>query len=382
MVWNPFAPSETTEKTIAGLTDREVEDASTLAPASENSGEGQPSSVPDEKKSEAFREGPQVFTELSDKKPGRSTYRRDTNQSITAGANESKTDTRVPSVDHSTGNTREAPLSIAEVEPTASPPKTFEQQATIEAENAQQQINSWLAEAGTMEELEEDDDDKRKKPLKLGVMMAPQNISNSTQNINFGAGLMSEIPFSKRLRLDVGIGYAQQSLTPGQTTKGGGLMSDFADSESARASLFAGNYINSTAELSFGQIEIPLNMKYSVVQKKTADFYVVSGLSNMFYVNQEKTTTYNTVAFGGNSFNSASQALTTNSISESPAGSDSQVDVGQLVNLGLGFEQNLKNGTSISFEPFYKFTLGDQTFANQRFAIGGINLRMNFQLKK
>jgi hypothetical protein len=265
--------------------------------------------------------------------------------------------------------------------PPANPLQANLQPTIGEVEEAQQQINAWLAAAGNTEDGDKIDE-KTKRPLKLGVLMAPQTISNSTQNVNFGGGLMSEIAFSKRLRLDVGVGYAKQNLVPDQNNGGSLLMADVAGIESSKANSFASNYINSSSELSFGQVEIPLNMKYSVIQRKSADFYLVSGLSNMFYLNQEKTTTFNSVAFGANATNNGTQSLSSRSISESPADTGGQMDIGQLINLGMGFEQNLKNGTSISFEPFYKFTIGDQTFANQRFAIGGINLRMNFQLKK
>lgn len=276
---------------------------------------------------------------------------------------------------------KETPLPLAAAEIYSTTPQESASVTPHQTEEAQQKINSWLAEAGS-EEDRDPMEDKSKNPLKLGAFVAPQNISNSTQNVNFGAGLMSEISFSKRLRLDVGIGYAKQNLVPEQSFRRGALEADIASSERAKASSFAGNYINSTSELSFGQVEIPLNMKYAVLRKKTSDLYLISGLSNMFYLNQVKTTTYNSVVFAANTMSAGVQTLNATSQSESPSTSGGQVDVGQLINLGFGFEQHLKNGTSLSFEPFYKFTLNDQTFVDQRFAIAGINLRMNFQLKK
>lgn len=380
LLWNPFTSTDTVENIKAPLAFNPIEKTPVPASVPENAVQDQSSSELNEE-AETFQKPPQVSSKQNEIAPLRSTLKKEPDLELIAKTSEATSRTSVVETRPSTETSTDATQTLAGVQPITPPSQTLEQPVAAQIENAQQQINSWLAEAGSVEETE-DSDDKTKNPLKLGVLMAPQNISNSTQNINFGAGVMSEIPFSKRLRLDVGIGYARQNLVPDQNGGSGYFSSDVASVESSKASLFSGNYINSTAELSFGQIEIPLNMKYSVIQKKSADFYVVSGLSNMFYVNQEKTTTFNTVAFGGNSMNSAAQSLSSSSISESPAGSERQMDVGQLINLGMGFEQNLKNGTSISFEPFYKFTVGDQTFANQRFAIGGINLRMNFQLKK
>jgi hypothetical protein len=380
LLWNPFTSIKTEGIIEVPLAYNPQEE--TPSPASDSKNELQVlSSSKLKEEAETFQKPPLVSKELKEIEPLSSTLKKEPDFDLISQEKGVKSRSSAIEVNPSPETSTDATQTLAAAQQIALPSQTLEQPVAAQIENAQQQINSWLAEAKSLEELE-DSDDKTKKPLKLGVLMAPQNISNSTQNINFGAGVMSEISFSKRLRLDVGIGYAQQNLIPDQGGSGGSLMSDVASIPSERANSFAGNYISSSSELSFGQIEIPLNMKYSVIQKKSADFYVVSGLSNMFYVNQEKTTTFNTVAFGGNSLNSAPQSLNSSSISESPAGSESQMDVGQLINLGMGFEQNLKNGTSISFEPFYKFTVGDQTFANQRFAIGGINLRMNFQLKK
>lgn len=380
LVWNPFTSTKTEETIGVPLAYNPEEVTPSPAYDSKNELQGLSSSKLKEE-AETFQKPQSVASKLKEIEPLPSTLKKEQDFDLIANANEVKSRSSDLEASQPLKTSPDGTQTLAASQQIALPSQTLEQPVAAQIENAQQQINSWLAEAGSLEEME-DSDDKTKKPLKLGVLMAPQNISNSTQNINFGAGVMSEIPFSKRLRLDVGIGYARQNLIPDQNGAGRYFTPDVASVENAKANLFAGNYINSTAELSFGQIEIPLNMKYSVIQKKSADFYVVSGLSNMFYVNQEKTTTFNTVAFGGNSLNSAPQSLNSSSISESPAGSENQIDVGQLVNLGMGFEQNLKNGTSISFEPFYKFTVGDQTFANQRFAIGGINLRMNFQLKK
>lgn len=381
VLWNPFISSDSEkEGTMSIAYNQSEKNVMPILPTEEDN-DSQASSRPEGKVTNSIEIPAPNTNEPVGKTPPTLGSKNDPRPVAVARAYESNSKVGEFAANQSKGEITEVAQSLPQVQTHIPPSQSTEMPSAVQMEDAQQQINIWLAEAENQEETK-DGAEKEKQPLKLGVLMAPQNISNSTQNINFGAGFMSEIPFSRRLRLDVGIAYAQQNLVPDQNGNGRYFSSDVASVESSKASLFAGNYINSTAELSFGQIEIPLNMKYSVVQKKTSDFYLVSGLSNMFYVNQQKTTTYNTVAFSPNLANAAAQALTSSSISESPTSSGSQVDVGQLINLGMGFEQNLKNGTSISFEPFYKFTVGDQTFVDQRFAIGGINLRMNFQLKK
>jgi hypothetical protein len=200
---------------------------------------------------------------------------------------------------------------------------------------------------------------------------------------------MSEFSFSKRLKLDVGLAYARQQMTP-STSGGNSLMvSDASEgntlsmsgSSLAARSEFSGNFINSTREFSFGQLEIPINLKYKVLENKSSDVYLISGFSNMVYLNQQNTTTFSTANLVQGNFVGTQPSIQTFTQTESPSGGSGNIDSGQMLNLGFGYEQNLKNGTFLSIEPFYKFSLGDQTFNNQQFSIGGINLRMNFQLK-
>jgi hypothetical protein len=252
-------------------------------------------------------------------------------------------------------------------------------------------IKTWLGEKPELEEKQTlEKTEKQNDPVKLGVMVAPQTISNATQAMNLGAGMMSEFSFSKRLKLDVGLAYARQQMTP--TSRGGdsfasvnvadgtALYNAMSSAEAAR-SAFAGNFINATREFSFGQLEIPINLKYKVLENKNSDIYLISGFSNMVYLNQQTTTTFSTANLAQGNFVGTQPAIQTFTQTDGPGGDSGNIDSGQMVNLGFGFEQNLKNGTFLSIEPFYKFSLGDQTFNNQQFSIGGINLRMNFQLK-
>lgn len=252
-------------------------------------------------------------------------------------------------------------------------------------------IQTWLAQKPEMDENQTlTKTEKKNDPVKLGVLVAPQTISNATQTMNLGAGMMSEFSFSKRLKLDVGLAYARQEITPSSPSgnvfasvnvaDGNALYNTMSSAEAAR-SAFSGNFINATQEFSFGQLEIPINLKYKVLENKSSDIYLISGFSNMVYLNQQNTTTFSTANLAQGNFVGMQPAIQTFTQTESPPRGSGNVDSGQMLNFGFGYEQNLKNGTFLSIEPFYKFSLGDQTFNNQQFSIGGINLRMNFQLK-
>ncbi|MCR9017096.1 hypothetical protein [Aquiflexum gelatinilyticum] len=250
-------------------------------------------------------------------------------------------------------------------------------------EEAIVQIEEWKSEkAIALEENEVEKNSFGKEPIKLGVLVAPQTISNSTQSINMGAGLMSEFSISKKLKFDVGLAYARQNISPNSNSSpmlasNPNAMENF----DMKIASFTGNVINSSRELSFGQLEIPLNLKYKVFEKKESDLYLISGVSNMVYLNQQDVTTFSTANIATTNFANSQQAVETITQTLEPDSQESGIDTGRMLNFGVGFEQNLKNGTFLSIEPFYKIALGNQTFTNQQFSIGGINLRMNFQLK-
>jgi hypothetical protein len=246
------------------------------------------------------------------------------------------------------------------------------------------QIEEWKAEKAIA--LKENVVEKNafgKDPMKLGVLVAPQTITNSTQSINMGAGLMSEISISKKLKFDVGVAYARQNITP-NSNSGPMLASspNALENYDMKIASFTGNVINSSRELSFGQLEIPLNLKYRVFEKKESDLYLISGVSNMVYLNQQDVTTFSTANIATSNFANSQQAVETFTQTLEADSQGNGINTGRMLNFGVGFEQNLKNGTFLSIEPFYKIALGNQTFSNQQFSIGGINLRMNFQLKK
>lgn len=257
-------------------------------------------------------------------------------------------------------------------------PVTEKPWITMNEEEAAASITQWLNE-GKAEDLQKTNE--KINPVKLGLMLIPQSTNNSNQSLNLGAGLMSEIPLSKRLKIDLGMAYASQNLNPGNNLNTF-LMENVESTGADRLSSMSNNIINSSNELRFGQLEIPINLKYSILQSKTSGLYVLSGISNMVFLNQRNVTTFNVAnlnAFGSQSGQGAVQSFSQTIRPEDLSGNET---VGQLVNFGIGYEYSLNNGTFISVEPFYKTSLGSQTFLGQQFSIGGLNLRMNFQLKK
>ncbi|PSL02008.1 outer membrane beta-barrel protein [Cecembia rubra] len=250
-----------------------------------------------------------------------------------------------------------------------------------EEELAKASISAWLQEGkNTSEDLEENN--SKSNPLKLGLLVAPQTVANSNQSLNLGGGLASEFSFSRRLKLDVGMVYASQNLSPNNSNFNSLLANSANEADSYRLSALNTNVVTATTELRFGQLEIPVNLKYMLWDKKSAGIYVLSGFSNMFFLNQRSVYTFSALNMNSGGFAIGQNAVQTFTQTVRPESGSDNGNMGQLINFGIGYEHSLSNGTFISVEPFYKTSLGGQTFLGQQLSIGGLNLRMNFQLKK
>jgi hypothetical protein len=213
--------------------------------------------------------------------------------------------------------------------------------------------------------------------VRLGLVAGPQSSSNPVSGMTLGAGVMSEFSFSNRLKLDVGVTYARHSMVP---ENGNSLPQNEAVSSLSTKSEFIG----SDAKLNFSGLDIPINLKYKVMDKEQSDLFLITGLSSMVYLNQQTTETlavnsyFTTNTNGTLDFQRSVQEFTHKA---GPEGKADGVDLGRMLNLSIGYEYNL-NGTFLSIEPYYKLPLGNMTFADQRFSIGGLNLRINFQIGK
>ena len=249
-----------------------------------------------------------------------------------------------------------------------------------EAEQAQRYLDQWKAEGQGTEAGKETSNNRN---VRLGLLVGPQTASNQTSGMSLGAGVMSEFSISRRLKLDVGVTYASHNMSPENVIPMNATMASPA--KEAFASLAnSPRLIGSNAELSFSGLDIPVNLKYKVVDKEKSGLFLITGLSSMVYLDQQTTETmavdsyFNTTA-DGLEFQRTVQQYTHEAGPESTADG---FDLGRMLNLSVGYEYNLKNGTYLSIEPYYKLPLGDMTFANQQFSIGGLNLRMNFRLGK
>jgi len=244
-------------------------------------------------------------------------------------------------------------------------------------ENAQDLVNQWKISGN---ENSPKTVNQTPKSFKLGLLVSPQASSNPVSGMNLGAGIMSEISLSRKLKLDVGLAYANQSMS----AQSNQVMDQMKASPGLDLRTNR-NIINTDYQLNFASLDIPVNLKYKFYDKKQTGLYLITGLSSMVYLEQNTVESFQAQSlFSTNSFDGALEyAPTIQRFSNvyTPETGQSNTDVAGLLNLSFAYEYQLNKEFYISFEPFYKLPLGGLTFANQQFSIGGVNLRMNFNFK-
>ncbi|MEX2513560.1 MAG: outer membrane beta-barrel protein [Cyclobacteriaceae bacterium] len=245
-------------------------------------------------------------------------------------------------------------------------------------EEAQQMIALWKAENSSRFD-EPGKSQKTDSPIKLGVMVSPQSNSNPVSGMNFGGGIMSEFSLSRKIKLDVGLAYASQSISPQN-------IQSMPRSAANQEASFSSGFVGSDYELNFASLDIPINLKYKIFDRKSTGIYLITGISSMLYLDQNSVETVQTNSlFSTDNRNGElqfAQSVQEFSTVLTPQPGENAADFAGLLNLSFGYEYTLNKGFNISLEPFYKLPLGGLTFADQRFSIGGVNLRMNFNLKK
>lgn len=249
--------------------------------------------------------------------------------------------------------------------------------ASLSASDAKRIIEEWKQEE---KETVPDNRSKEAGNFKVGLMVSPQSNSNPVSGMNLGAGLVSEISLSRKLKLDVGLAYANQSIS--QQNRPQLAQEAASPSFDMRSN---SNIVDADYRLNFASLDIPVNLKYKIFDQKQTGIYLITGLSSMVYLEQNTVETYEAQSlFSPNSFSGTLEyAPTTQKFSNviTPESGHRGADLAGLLNISFGYEYQLNNEFYFSLEPFYKIPLSNLTFADQQFSIGGVNLRMNFNLK-
>ncbi|MDB5031517.1 hypothetical protein [Mucilaginibacter sp.] len=201
----------------------------------------------------------------------------------------------------------------------------------------------------------------------------------SSNQLNVGAGVTSDIKLNRNLNLSTGLAIAQNTLSygnqaPTATAQINSLAAVSSLAVPKQNILYAAavpslkNYNASLVGL-----DVPLNLKYEFNPEKSAA-YVSIGLSSGTFINETYTYRYNnySVPFSTN---------TSQIPDQSTHQSFNSFYFAKTLNFSFGTGYSLGRNKLI-IEPFLKYPLEGLGSQQIKFGAGGLNLKFNFQTKK
>lgn len=210
------------------------------------------------------------------------------------------------------------------------------------------------------------------------------NYADGSENsVNTALGFTSDIKLAKRLKLSTGISLGRNSLTY-QEAIPQNVASSFARSHQTlltphsfdspaegKTSLVMTTpiqYSLNSYDAKLTGFDIPINLKYTLLDKKNT-IYVSSGISSNLFINESYTYSFGYQVNGTN---------TSKAPNEESSANFQSFDFARVLNFSFGFDYPVSKQTRISFEPFIKYPLSGLGVENLRFSAAGINLKFNF----
>ena len=199
------------------------------------------------------------------------------------------------------------------------------------------------------------------------------NYSEGSENqLNFGAGFISDIRLSKNLKLSTGLSIASNSLKYNNNLPENAANSISLNSPST---VNADNYPTITSyNAKLLTLDIPVNIKYQFAPESDK-FYVSAGLSSGTYLAE-------TYAYTYQNFNPSTGFLSGRSLDQKIKKQLNDFDIGRTLNLSMGLSTKFGKTQNISIEPFLKYPLGGLGSQNLKFGSTGINLKLQFKSVK
>ena len=219
-----------------------------------------------------------------------------------------------------------------------------------------------------------------KKSIKLGVNLSPlinYNQSNESTDVGFLAGVLLEIPVSKKFDINMGVYYSDQTLNLNTSPK---YASDVVSYRSSS------QLINKQAVIK--GVEIPLNVKYNFkINKK--NIFVSTGFSSTSYIKQsieenfivnDRSATIMQDSYGNNVVKYELVQKDEKVITPNDA---NKFNFANILNFSFGLEVPInKQQQSLIIEPYFKYSLKPTTVEKLDFSSFGMHLRYNFNIQK
>lgn len=191
------------------------------------------------------------------------------------------------------------------------------------------------------------------------------NSTKSSTAFNYSGGVNIDIPLSKSLAITTGIQVENQTVESKSTVSNTAIPSD-----NTRASLI--------------NLDIPLNIKWKFLTRRSGSFYIAGGISSLAYLSEKYTTTSRkqelreAVSFMGNEETRTYKLENVETTTTNTAGASNQFDIAGRLNISIGFEKQISPSLYLHIEPFMKIPVSGLATENLIFTTSGITFKISF----
>lgn len=234
----------------------------------------------------------------------------------------------------------------------------------------------------TREALELADRQTSSSPLSLSVAYASMmNVHDSKTDLGSGAGVYAGWNFAPKFTLSTGVAISQNNLS--YSDQQDNFMAETQYQEMAVSGIEPTTMSEdnlSSVEVNFLNLEIPLDLRYHISDR----FSISAGVSSVTFLREEYDYnfefTHRPQSFGDPQTGSLSPEnvvtyRTTHTESEPAL---DEVNWGAFYTFSVGYQHEIFNRYTASFEPFVKLPAGQVTSRGVRYSTGGLQLRISF----
>jgi hypothetical protein len=208
--------------------------------------------------------------------------------------------------------------------------------------------------------------DEITKKLRFGVSFSPGVTStNTVSSFNYSGGISADMDLSRRFRFSTGLQLEHQNV-----------INEATDSP---AWVPAGQ-----TEASLVSLDLPLNLTWKVLVRKSVCYYLSGGISSIAYLSEKYiTTSYSQKMVSVVSMQEGEQTvdykLENIENTEIKTGEPlNTIDFAGRVNIILGFEKHLPSGIYLHIEPYLKIPVSQLATRDLKFTTSGITCKISF----
>jgi len=186
----------------------------------------------------------------------------------------------------------------------------------------------------------------------------------------FTAGIVSDYPLTKGIRISSGLVLARQNLR----------IEESGNTNLTPDSGVGAFSSSTTADLL--TLDVPLNLQFTLGKRHNRESYVSVGVSSYLFLKEQ-------FDLFSREVTEVLQEADDGSIERFPVVEEnteeesnptfSTFDFAEVLNFAVGFNYSAGKKTDLVIEPFIKYPLGSLTSKNVQFGSGGINIRIRFR---